>query len=310
MPDNQWKLVLFNHHGVYKDPFRSKDEIDSSYASKVTITAPAGATVKETRLNQPVTRNGNEYTLTVPSGEICVVDLNGINFDAAPIDAAPITRQGGFSEEQNSNQGIHLEYDFKKKNGNIVADSSGKGNDGKLLNGVTYEGNAAKFNGKGSYIRARVFTLKNPVSEGTFEFWAKPDPAFSKVSYQILMTNQWIKLGILNGRWNVRIFDRAKVDQMSGGKVEYGKWNHIVFTWKKLTANLYVNGQKVIRDSGPLLHIKPLEDSDGEVDIFLGTHHYHRAALYKGLLTGVRYYGNFLTEKDVAERFGEKPKEN
>ena len=186
------------------------------------------------------------------------------------------------------------------------ADSSGKGNDGKLLDGVTYEGNAAKFDGEGSYVRARVFTIKNPVSEGALEFWAKPDPAFSNVSYQILMTNQWIKLGILDGRWNVSIFDQAKSDQMSGGKVEYGKWSHIVFTWKNLTADLYVNGRQVVRDSGPLLHIKPLDYSDGELDVFLGTHHYDRTALYKGLLTGVRYYGHFLTAKDVAERFREK----
>ena len=84
MPGSQWKLVLFNHHGVYKDPFRSKDEIEPSFASEVTITVPAGATVKETRLNQPVTRNGNEYALTVPSGEICVVEARWHHFRRRP----------------------------------------------------------------------------------------------------------------------------------------------------------------------------------------------------------------------------------
>ncbi len=85
---------------------------------------------------------------------------------------------------------------------------------------------------------------------------------------------------ILNGRWNVQIYDKAKMDQMSGGKVEYDKWHHHAFTWKEMTADLYVDGVKQERPEGPMLHIKPLEVVDNnEPQIFLGTHHYSRQAL-------------------------------
>jgi len=305
MSGQQWKLILFNHRGVYKDPFRSKEEVDSTYASVVTITAPAATIVKEVRLHQQVLQNGNQFTVTVPSGEICVVDLDNVHFDDTPLNAEPIRRKGGFFAELNPNHGLHLDCDFSKKDGDIAVDASGKGNTGIIL-GAVYDGNALKFNGEGSYVHYPISTLQDPVTEGTFECWAKPDASFSGVPYQILMTNQWIKLGIRNGRWNVSIFDFAKIDHMSGGNVEYDKWHHLVFTWKEMITDLYVDGVKVEREEGPMLHVKQLEYSDGGASVFLGTHHYNRQALYKGLLRGVRYYGHHLTEQEVAEQFQKK----
>ncbi len=305
MPGKQWKLILFNHRGVYKDPYRTKEEVDPGYATEVTITAPEGTTAKEVRLNQAVKQDGNKFTVTVPSGEICVVDLDNVNFGEAPLNTEPITRKGGFFAGQNPNRGLHFDSDFTKKNGDIAADVSGKGNNGTIF-GAVREGNALKFDGKGAYVHYHVATLKAPVSEGAFECWVKPDPAMRDAENHMIMTNQWIKLSIRNEHWNVSIYDLSKADSMTGGKVEYGKWHHIVLTWKAMTAEFYVDGVKVERPEGPLLHIRPLEVVDMEPQVFLGTHHYHRQDLFTGLIGGVRYYGNYLTEKEVAEQFRKK----
>jgi hypothetical protein len=310
MSGKQWKLVLFNHRGVYKDPYRTKQEIDPKYATEVTITAPEGTMLKEVRLNQPVKRNGNKFTVTVPSGEICVVDLDNVNFNEAPLNNEPISRKGGFFAGQDPNRGIHLDSDFTKRNGDIAADISGKNNDGKVM-GAIYVGNAFKFDGKGGYVAYPISTLQDPVSEGTFECWAKPDPAIrDSKEHHIIMTNMWIKLGILNGHWNVTIYDLVKHDQISGVKVEYGKWHHLVFTWKKTTADFYVDGVKVERPGGLLIHINPLENvlyvDPIKPMIFLGSHNYCRQALFTGLISGIRIYGNYLTEKDVAGQFQKK----
>lgn len=306
MSGKQWKLVLFNHRGVYKDPYRTKEEVDPKYAAEVTITAPGGTTVKEVRLNQPVKQDGNNFTVTVPSGEICVVDLDNVHFDEVPLNAEPmITRKGGFFAGQNPNRGIHLDSDFTKRSGDVAADASGMGNNGTIL-GAVYEGNAFQFDGKGAYVHYHISTLKDPVSEGAFECWVKPDSAIRDAQHHIIMTNKWIKLGIKDRRWNVSIFDYVKIDNMNGEKVEYDKWHHLVFTWKEMTADFYVDGVKVERPEGPLLHIKPLEFVGGEPQIFLGTHHYNRQALFKGLISGVRFYGHYLTEEDVAGQFQKK----
>ena len=304
MSGKQWKLVLFNHRGVYKDPYRTKEEVDPKYAAEVTITAPEGTTLKEVRLNQPVKRDGNKFTVTVPSGEIGVVDLDNVNFDEAPLNTEPINRKGGFFAGHDPNRGIHIDSDFTKRSGDIAADASGKNNDGKIL-GAVYEGNAFKFDGKGAYVVYPISTLQDPVWEGALECWANPDPAIRDEQPHIIMSNQWIKLGILDGRWNVSFFDLAMGDQMSGGKVDYGKWHHLVFTWKKMTADFYVDGVKVERPEGPLVHVKPLENPEGS-QLYLGTHHYNRQALFNGLIGGVRYYGHYLTEEDVAGQFQKK----
>lgn len=307
MSGNQWKLVLFNHRGVYKNPYRTKQEVDPQYAASVTITASEGTTAKEVRLNQPVTRDGNKFTVTIPSGEICVVNLDSVNFAEAALNADAIVRKGGFFDEQNRNRGIHLAADFTKRNADIAADSSGKNNHGKIV-GAVYAGNAFDFDGKGAYVVYPIATTQDPISEGTLECWAKPDSAMDDGKPHMIMTNEWIKLGIANGRWNVNFYETGRTDSMNGGKVECGKWHHLVFTWKKMTAELYVDGVRVERPEGPLFHMGPLDHrvSYSEPRVFLGTHHYVRESLFKGLISGVRYYGHYLTEEDVAGQFQKK----
>ena len=67
MPDGHWKLVLLNHRGVYKNPMRTKEHFLPEYAAKVTFAAPPGTKAAEVRLHQPITKNGNIFSLTVPS---------------------------------------------------------------------------------------------------------------------------------------------------------------------------------------------------------------------------------------------------
>ena len=305
MSGNKWKLILFNHSGVYKNPYKSHEEVDPSYASTVTITAPAGTKAKEVRLNVPVSQKGNQFTLSVPSGEVCVVDLDNIRFGGKIIDDGRITRRGGMYGDHNVNSGAHLETDFSKHAGENGTDISGKGNHGKLFHTV-YENGALKFDGRKSFAVYHIKTLTDPVTEGTLECWIKPeDLKFN--SYQQFLSNKWVKLGIRNGKWDVHFYDYSKTGLLTGPAVTENRWTHIVFTWNRQVADFYVNGVKVISPSGPYIHINPLEYANEAPGIYLGTHFYLRRDLFKGRLKGVRYLGHYITEKDVAERFSMKP---
>lgn len=300
MSEKKWKLVLFNHRGVYKDPYRSKEEVDPSYASTVTLTIPEGVNAKEVRLHQPLQKKGNKLTLTVPSGEICVVDLDNVPFEGTAMNMQPLTRKGGFYDKLNSNSGVHLDSDFSKQKGDVAADASGKGNNGTICE-AEYEKDSFKFDGKKSYVHYFVGSLQDPVTEGAFECWLNPDPAIHDGKHHIAMTNQWIKLGIKDNRWCVDIYDMSKNDTMYGPAVIFGKWHHLVFTWKDMIADMYVDGVKVERPDGPFLHINALEQDNKQ--LFLGTHHYLRTAMFKGLMRGIRYHGNYLTSDNVLSAF-------
>ncbi len=305
MPDHSWKLVLFNHRGVYKNPMRSKEGFHPEYAAKVHILAPAGTQAREVRLNQPMSKNGNAFELTVPSGEICVVDLKNVEFDDRPINAGTFARKGGFEETSNPNHGLLLQSDFTEQRGATAVDTSGRENHGKLIDGPVYVGDSLKFDSDKAYVYYNLKVPKTPLYEGTIECWARPE-ADKGEDCQMVMTNEWVKVGIDKGRWFAQFYDFVKTDFIQGEKVAYAQWTHLLFTWDRNMAYFYVNGKEVIRQSGPLLHVKPLDGYDDIVRLFLGTHHFQRSALFKGQIAAVRYYGHTLSGNQILENFQQK----
>ena len=218
------------------------------------------------------------------------------------MDARTFTRKGGFFEGHNPNQGLLLKSDFTEKRGDMAVDSSGNEFHGKLIDGPVYEGGALKFDGEKSFVIYNLYPPKMPLEEGTIECWARPDGSLRHAD-QIVMTNEWISVGIEKGRWHAQFFDLVKSDAIQGDKVAFDQWTHLVFTWDKMTAGFYINGREVTRNSGPLLHVKPLDGITEVVRLFIGTHHYQRAKMFKGLVTGVRYYGHAISEKEIHENY-------
>ena len=306
MDGANWKLVLLNHRGVYKHPMRTKEYFFPEYAATVSIEAPPGTKAKEVRLNEKITQEGNVFTLNVPAGEIAVVDLEVPDFTAAPLSNAEITRKGGFFEEFNANHGLLLKSDFtEQRNDGLIVDESGRQNHGKLIDGLKAVDGALHFAADGAFALYYLKVPKTPLYEGTIECWVRPDSSLAE-NKQMVMTNEWIKVGMDNGRWYASFYDFAKSDSITGPQVEFDQWTHLAFTWNRNVAEFYVNGEKITRESGPLFHINALDGiSDSNVRLFLGTHHHIRADLFKGQIDAVRYYGHYFDKKAMVHKYQE-----
>jgi hypothetical protein len=93
MSGNDWKLILINNKGTYKDTRETKEKIFPEYAKTVTFSLPKGATAKELRLNLPIRIKDGQAEVTVPSGDVAVVELKNIPFSDAPINAGVYNRK-------------------------------------------------------------------------------------------------------------------------------------------------------------------------------------------------------------------------
>jgi len=303
MDGNNWKLVLFNHRGVYKHPMRTKEHFHPEYAAEVSIDGPPGTKARELRLQAGMRQEGNRFTLTVPAGEIAVVDLEVPGFSTPPLVGMEITRKGGFFKEYNVNQGLLLKSDFDGKPGDIAVDGSGRDNHGKFIDGLKASDGLLHFNADGAYAVYHLKVPKTPVHEGMLECWARPDSSLAEKK-QMVITNEWVKVGFDKGRWYASFYDLAKSDSITGPEVEFDQWTHLVFTWNDKLAQFYVNGKEVTRGSGPLFHVNALDGpNDHSVKLYLGTHHHIRADLFKGQIDAVRYYGHYFDKEAVAENF-------
>jgi len=74
-----WKVILLNNKGVLKQPTESVERKDFSYTAKVNLSVPAKAAVREvlakTSLQESVKEGNKVLSLTVPPGEIRVVEI-------------------------------------------------------------------------------------------------------------------------------------------------------------------------------------------------------------------------------------------
>ena len=142
----------------------------------------------------------------------------------------------------------------------------------------------------------------NAAGPFSFEFWAKPSDANSQCAAgSILLGNSgWIfyKNAIVAGQWTFRTLSSASANQnVSGGTITPGQWQHIVGVWDGTQNMLYVNGVQV--GATAAASFKP----NTTLQLAIG----NRSALdyspFVGGLDEVAYYTNALSLSRVQAHF-------
>ena len=274
MADKTWKLILFNNKGTFKPTMRTREEFFPEYARKVTLTLPAGATAVEQRLKLPVEVKNGKHSLTVPPGEIAVVELKNVDFSDTPIDSTPITRKP-------SNAGGDISLNPEKLY-TMKAGESGTHTD------TVKKGNALYYNGKSSVSLLTVSVPQGRMPEGGFSCFAKAESTGGK---QVVMTNQFIRVEIKGGRWTLWAYDKSNFYDIYGPKAEAGKWTHLAVFWKNSTLYFYVDGKEVESPTGPVILSGSISNAGKTLLLYLGSHYYARQTLFKGLIRDVNVFG-------------------
>ena len=281
----KWKLILINNKGTFKPPMRTKEEFFPEYAQKITLTLPAGATAKELRLKIPVVQKGNKAELTVPPGQVAVVELNNINFTAPAIDPSPLTRKGRL--EVVKEDVVHPKLFFHSKTG-----------EGGVSRDVKKEGNALRYNGKSS---DTIFTVpvRGDITSGGYSCFAKAE--HSK-GHQVVITNRHTRIEILRGRWHFFAYDNNAAFNVTGPKVIPGKWTHLALTWDKHILRFFIDGREIIPAAGPAIFNGSVSGVfNGTAGLHLGTHWWARMNPFAGLIRNARFYGRCPSEKEIIQ---------
>lgn len=173
-----------------------------------------------------------------------------------------------------------LWFAFEDTKADVVEDTSGNGNDGKIVGAKRVAGKFGKgiaIGKKDEYIEIPDVLQQKANPEGTIEFWFKPNwDGSDNQSYRLFDANTaaiyWLIGKGKTGAERVDKFgfyfeDAADADfqdwQTAAADISKDKWHHVAATWDfgKSEAKFYLNGKEVSMVKGmgafPPLNPKP-----------------------------------------------------
>ena len=330
MADNTWKVILINNRGIVKRPWESKEIFHMEHTSRVTLTLPRGAKVRELRKNaKPVktAKNGSdEYTFTLAPAEILVVDCSGIkkfsrrqikndfkvSKSALPPDAPKYTDSAASYRKR------HLPANTKPlptpalvgrwRAADKFKDSSGNGNDMKLFDAVIKADSMVLQKAK-SHGEINI-KAPYPLESGTWEIWVKPAAAKEfplrngKRRSGVLHTKQ-LMIEYENGFWQLVLFDRNTRFICKGSKA-VPEWTHLAVTFADGFCRFFINGKEMAAAEGPLKYAaNPGKNSFfNNIKLAVGSLAAHVSEIYsfRGEIGDVTYHGRALTAGEIKER--------
>ena len=328
MDKDNWKLILMNNRGVSKPPLSSFQKIHHEFDSKVTVTVPAGAVVRELYAKAKVEKNGNQYTLTVPAGDFRVLSINNVKFGKPLICAKEYQRKvikrswkdlcksKKLADIPVKDKKIIAEWEFSEGQGNVVIDSV-TGAKIKLHNGVKFvkipKGYALKFDGKRTWGLGKLPPVDhNKMQEFSVEMWVKPNVSpgsawtvRNKKRSGIVLHhgNMTFAMGIENKKWHHQTSYNGFV-WANTLPVKDGVWTHLAASWNKHIIRFYVDGKEVVPPFG-VFKISGVHKSR-LIPVFLGTHYSNpgngTSRVFNGLIGELRYFNYALSEQDIKEK--------
>jgi len=202
-------------------------------------------------------------------------------------------------------EGLVAEWGFEGDGGEVVKDTSGRGNNGALKNGAARVedgiGTALKFDGVDDYVECGGAGSLDIGREITLEAWVYPIKVASGVgeplivgkglySYALAYNPGQIWFYISDGGWHCV------------AEIPTRKWTHVVGTYDGKKMKLYVNGEfrtaYSMADPGT-----PIKHSDGGV--LLGK---RGDAYFCGMVDNVRIYDRPLTKEEVMAHYASEKK--
>jgi len=203
-------------------------------------------------------------------------------------------------------------WKFDEGTGTTAADSSGKGNDGTLVNGPTWiadgkYGGALKFDGVNDYVYVRDSDTLDVTNNFTIEHWFRPNSSINQwdtvtksvgggnyESFRINPANQ-SQLCFQWSNTSQRNFTCFTVNFVTGA------WHHIAVTFVNGNVSLYFNGTYVDSQTVPFTSIYA---STGY--LFIGT----RNGGYNwvnGTIDEVRIYNRALSADEIWNHYVHGP---
>lgn len=195
-------------------------------------------------------------------------------------------------------------WSFDELSGIIAADSSGMGNDGNLINGLTWttgkKGNALNFDGTDDYVNIGTTGLPTSNTNGTWSFWIYP---YQGSSGGIFDTSENIgantAMRIMTSNDNTIVFGIGWLldHNINVGTNISNKWSHIALTRSQASVwKLYFNGalNATITDTNSWTHNAAQ----------LGRFSYGAGYQYfNGTIDEVRIYNKSLTSAEVLAEY-------
>jgi len=213
-------------------------------------------------------------------------------------------------------EGLVAYYKFDEGAGDIVYDSSGNGNDGRIVGAVWTLGkigNALKFDGKDDYVvvsdspslRVQSFTLaawiyitKRPYQHGT-----QHSAIINKLHY-LSGCSKGYKLQFnhptsTNDHLTVSLGDsvaqRFLIDYNSKEDLTLYQWHHIAATYDGSTTRLYIDGKlKCISNTGRYIIVHD------ETPLVIGSEYFATSIVkFNGVIDEVRIYNRALSNNEI-----------
>ncbi|MBO5760626.1 MAG: LamG domain-containing protein [Lentisphaeria bacterium] len=334
MPDGTWKVILINNRGIVKLPKESTEKHFKEFTSKVTLTVPAGVTIKELRKNAvPAVQKGKDfdkYTFTIAPADIYVVDMKGIKFGKT-------VKKGAAKFNKVKNYKFAPYTPVKANDGykprpaatlaamgkNMVAApaivGSWKGEGMKEVTGNGYElkfhnvevkDGVARYNTKRSWATLNA-QLKHSLPAVSYELVVKPAPIEQwknvygrHVRGGVLYPHRNLMLEYYHGRWTLLLFERIIYDRVMGPKAA-PEWTHLCVTTEKNIARLFVNGKEVKRAAGPIKSINEFGSKapTSKIGLTLGSlaHTWPIPYSFQGEIKEFTIHGKTLSPEEIAK---------
>ncbi|MFA6022956.1 MAG: LamG-like jellyroll fold domain-containing protein [Candidatus Pacearchaeota archaeon] len=196
----------------------------------------------------------------------------------------------------------------------ILNDSSGRGNNGRDVGGVTYSasgkyGNAISFNGINDYLNITHSSSLNLGNNLTVEAWIYPRNLTNRVAIYSTRVNNpagsWqLEVGRGNFHTNVVVVSGINtwVAESANNAVTLNAWNHIVYTRNGTgtgTSKIYVNGQLQTLQAETAYSFVDNSDSKmiGAGTSLLADH------FFNGTIDEVAVYNRTLSAAEVLARY-------
>ena len=203
-----------------------------------------------------VTYNAATRQLTVDPTETLVPNsaytlvLDGLKDVAG--NALPLTEIHFTTGDAPAVPGLVLGYACDEGAGTTVADASGRGKTGLLVNGPTWalgvSGTSVRLDGMNDYVR--VNSPQHPTGDWTWGLWVYPEAVTGWIRLMEIQTSgsSGVELALTDGQLEVWYGGQRRIPPV--GRVPVNAWTHLALQRQGAQLRLAVNGAQVASASG------------------------------------------------------------
>lgn len=231
----------------------------------------------------------NDGTVPISSFTKFTVDGEAVNYSVVPEDSSLVGH-----------------WKFDEGSGDVAGDSSGKGNDGTLVNDPTWVdgkfGKALSFDGSDNYVEVLDSDSLNITDEITIESWVYVVGSSGKIENIVYKA---VSATSTEGVYRLRYFDNTNfIGNLSIGGTYYSNngdttvplntWHHVVLTYDGSNIKLFLNGKE---DTTPVAVSGTIDTNN--YPLFIGS----RDGGFNGTIDEVRIYNRALSPEEIKAEY-------